>query len=265
MSNRPGQFEPLLSAQERAGPVGAAAGPSGPTLAERLVSALEPYTSSKTFMRRVWIGVAAAGVAAAGVGGYLYWERHHRPDYALDPIDDVAEFTFLRDDFNSLSIDERLKLIREFADRLRDASSSDSAMLASFAAGISGKAREQIAANASRLMLDMVDKSAIEYASLSGREREQFLEKSVIEWTRIADQIAGRGERTDEAILADIKRETEQRERMRERMGPERSARMASGIMSFLNNNVAKHSNPIQQQRTLQMMADVNKHFSSRR
>lgn len=204
-------------------------------------------------------------VFLSGFGFYAYWERHHKPNYALDPIDDVAEFTFLRDDFNNLSIEERLKLIREFADRLRDASSSDSAMLASFAAGISGKAREQIAANASRLMLDMVDKSAIEYASLTGADREKFLEKSVIEWTRIADQVGGRGERTDEEILADVKKETEQREKMRERMGPERSARMASGIMSFLNNNVAKHSNPIQQQRTLQMMADVNKHFSSRR
>lgn len=261
MTNRPGQFEPLLSAQERAGPVAVA---SGPTLSDRLLAATRPYTSSPKFMQRVGGGLAAAAAVALLVGGYIYWDLHHKPNYALDPIDDVAEFTFLRDDFNNLSIDERLKLIREFADRLRDASSSDSAMLASFAAGISGKAREQIAANASRLMLDMVDKSAIEYASLTGPDREKFLEKSVIEWTRIADQVAGRGDRTDEEILADIKKETEQREKMRERMGPERSARMASGIMSFLNNNVAKHSNPIQQQRTLQMMADVNKHFSGR-
>lgn len=262
MANRPGQFESLLSEQERAGPVAVAAGPS---LSERLRGAIAPYASSPTFVRRVGGGVAAAAAIAIGVGGYLYWDLHHKPNYALDPIDDVAEFTFLRDDFNNLSIDERLKLIREFADRLRDASSSDSAMLASFAAGISGKAREQIAANASRLMLDMVDRSAIEYANLTGVEREKFLEKSVIEWTRIADQVAGRGDRTDDEILADIKKETEQREKMRERMGPERSARMASGIMSFLNNNVAKHSNPIQQQRTLQMMADVNKHFARKR
>lgn len=262
MTNRPGQFESLLSDQERAGAAVAAA---GPTLGQRLQAVIASYTGSSKFMRRAGAGLAAVAILAAGVGGYIYWDLHHKPDYALDPIDDVAEFTFLRDDFNSLSIDERLKLIREFADRLRDASSSDSAMLASFAAGISGKAREQIAANASRLMLDMVDKSAIEYASLTGADREKFLEKSVIEWTRIADQVGGRGERTDEEILADVKKETEQREKMRERMGPERSARMASGIMSFLNNNVAKHSNPIQQQRTLQMMADVNKHFSSRR
>ncbi len=263
MTNRPGQFEPLLSDQERAG--AAVAAPAGPTVSQRLQAAITPYTSSPKFMQRLGAGVVAATMLALCVSGYLYWERHHKPNYALDPIDDVAEFTFLRDDFNNLSIDERLKLIREFADRIRSATSSDSAMLASFAAGISGKAREQIAANASRLMLDMVDRSALEYANLTGSDREKFLEKSVIEWTRIADQVGGRGDRTDEEILADVKKETEQREKMRERMGPERSARMASGIMSFLNNNVAKHSNPIQQQRTLQMMADVNKHFSRKR
>ncbi len=263
MTNRPGQFEPLLSDQERAG--AAAAAPAGPTVSQRLQAAITPYTSSPKFMQRLGAGVVALTMLALCVSGYLYWERHHKPNYALDPIDDVAEFTFLRDDFNNLSIDERLKLIREFADRIRSATSSDSAMLASFAAGISGKAREQIAANASRLMLDMVDRSALEYANLTGSDREKFLEKSVIEWTRIADQVGGRGDRTDEEILADVKKETEQREKMRERMGPERSARMASGIMSFLNNNVAKHSNPIQQQRTLQMMADVNKHFSRKR
>ena len=262
MTNRPGQFEPLLSEQERSAPAVPAA---GPTVVQRLQAAIAPYTGSPRFMQRLGIGGVVSAVVAFGIGGYLYWDLHHKPNYALDPIDDVAEFTFLRDDFNNLSIDERLKLIREFADRIRSASSSDSAMLASFAAGISGKAREQIAANASRLMLDMVDRSAIEYASLTGADREKFLEKSVLEWTRIADQVAGRGDRTDEEILADIKKETEQREKMRERMGPERSARMASGIMSFLNNNVAKHSNPIQQQRTLQMMADVNKHFASKR
>lgn len=262
MTNRPGQFEPLLSDRERAESV---AVPTGPTVSERLQAAITPYTSSPKFMQRLGAGVVAATMLALCVSGYLYWERHHKPNYALDPIDDVAEFTFLRDDFNNLSIEERLKLIREFADRIRSASSSDSAMLASFAAGISGKAREQIAANASRLMLDMVDRSAIEYSSLTGEEREKFLEKSVLEWVRIRDQVAGQGERTDKEIFAEIKKENEQREKMRERMGPEGSARMASGIMSFLNNNVAKHSNPIQQQRTLQMMADVNKHFSRNR
>jgi len=51
---------------------------------------------------------------------------------------------------------------------------------------------------------------------------------------------------------------------MRKKMGPEKSAKMAAGIVGFLNGNVANHSNPVQSQRTLQMMSDVNKHFSGR-
>lgn len=212
--------------------------------------------------KRLVAGACVALVGGAGLAGYEYWRMHHRPDYALDPVDDLAEFTFLRGDFNDLPIKERLRLIKEFSDRIRNASSSDSALLASFAAGISGKAREQIQENGARLMLDMVDMSAVDYMKVPQAERGAFLEKSVIEWTRIADQVSGRGDRTDEEILADVKKEMADRDERRKKMGPERSAKMAAGIVGFLNGNVANHANPVQSQRTLQMMSDVNKHFA---
>ena len=113
-------------------------------------------------------------------------------------------------------------------------------------------------------MLDMVDASAVDYAKVPPEERGAFLEKSVIEWTRIGDQVSGRGDRSDEEILEDVRKQTKQREEMRKKMGPERSAKMAAGIVTFLNGNVANHANPIQSQRTLQMMSDVNKHFSGK-
>lgn len=213
---------------------------------------------------RLLVGAGVVAIAGLGIGGYVYWRAHHRPNYELDPVDDLAEFTFLRGDFNSLPIKERLRLIKEFADRLRNASSGDSALLAAFAGGISGKAREQIQENGARLMLDMVDASAIEYTRLPPEQRGAFLEKSVIEWTRISDQLTGRGDRSDEEILADVRKQTLQRQEMRKKMGAERSARMAAGIVTFLDSNVANHSNPVQSQRTLQMMSDVNNHFSGK-
>ncbi|MBX3387936.1 MAG: hypothetical protein KF691_00625 [Phycisphaeraceae bacterium] len=230
----------------------------------RVRAAVAGVWDSPRVRNRVLAGLGIAIVAGAGVGGYRYWQLHHRPDYALDPIDDLAEFTFLRGDFNSLPIKERLKLIKDFADRIRNASSGDSALLASFAAGISGKAREQIQENGARLMLDMVDASALDYAKVAPEERGAFLEKSVIEWTRIGDQVSGRPERSDEEILADVRKQTEERDERRKKMGPERSAKMAAGIVGFLNGNVANHANPVQSQRTLQMMSDVNKHFSGK-
>lgn len=232
------------------------------SIADRISARLAAVWNNPTSRNRLVVGACVALIAGAGFAGYRYWEMHHRPDYALDPVDDLAEFTFLRGDFNSLPIKERLKLIKEFADRVRNASSGDSALLASFAAGISGKAREQIQENGARLMLDMVDSSAVDYMKVPESERGAFLEKSVIEWTRIGDQVSGRGDRTDDEILADIKKQTQQRDEMRKKMGPERSAKMAAGIVGFLNGNVANHANPVQSQRTLQMMSDVNKHFS---
>ncbi|MBX3379968.1 MAG: hypothetical protein KF805_07720 [Phycisphaeraceae bacterium] len=234
------------------------------SLLDRAATRLAEVWNAPRLRNRLIVGSCVAILAGGGVAGYQYWRYHHQPDYALDPIDDLAEFTFLRSDFNSLPIKERLKLIKDFADRIRNASSGDSAILASFAAGISGKAREQIQENGARLMLDMVDSSAIDYAKVPPEERGAFLEKSVIEWTRIGDQVSGRAERTDEEILADIKKQTQQRDEMRKKMGPERSAKMAAGIVGFLNGNVANHANPVQSQRTLQMMSDVNKHFSGK-
>ena len=244
----------------------AARAPAGPGIGERIRlragAAASAAWSDRKIRARMIGAICVLGVAGAAFGGYRYWALHHRPDYALDPIDDLAEFTFLRGDFNSLPIKERLRLIKEFADRIRNASSGDSALLASFAAGISGKAREQIQENGARLMLDMVDASAVDYMKVPEAERGAFLEKSVIEWTRIGDQVAGRGDRTDDEILADIKKQTKDRDEMRKKMGPERSAKMAAGIVSFLDGNVANHANPVQSQRTLQMMSDVNRHFS---
>ncbi|MBN8598784.1 MAG: hypothetical protein J0L78_14020 [Planctomycetes bacterium] len=243
---------------------GAASASPRVSIGDRISARLAAMWNTPASRNRLVIAACVALVAGAGFAGYRYWEMHHRPDYALDPVDDLAEFTFLRGDFNSLPIKERLKLIKEFADRVRNASSGDSALLASFAAGISGKAREQIQENGARLMLDMVDASAVDYMKVPEAERGAFLEKSVIEWTRIGDQVSGRGERTDEEILADIKKQTAQRDEMRKKMGPERSAKMAAGIVGFLNGNVANHANPVQSQRTLQMMSDVNKHFSGK-
>lgn len=232
------------------------------SLGVRLSSHFYAIWNNPAARRWIVIGACAALVGGAGFAGYEYWRMHHRPDYALDPVDDLAEFTFLRGDFNNLPIKERLRLIKEFSDRIRNASSGDSALLASFAAGISGKAREQIQENGARLMLDMVDMSAVDYMKVPQAERGAFLEKSVIEWTRIADQVSGRGDRTDEEILADVKKEMADRDERRKKMGPERSAKMAAGIVGFLNGNVANHANPVQSQRTLQMMSDVNKHFA---
>lgn len=245
-------------------PAGARAIVRGPGLVERMRAKAGGIWQDPKSRTRILAGACVLVLAAGVFGGFEYWRLHHRPDYALDPVDDLAEFTFLRGDFNSLPIKERLKLIREFADRIRNASSGDSALLANFAAGISGKAREQIQENGARLMLDMVDASAVDYMKVAPEERGAFLEKSVIEWTRIGDQVSGRGDRTDEEILADIRKQTKQREEMRKKMGPERSAKMAAGIVTFLNGNVANHANPIQSQRTLQMMSDVNKHFAGK-
>src|ERR1043165_1788806 len=98
---------------------------------------------------------AAAGAMAIGVGAYFAFRPVPMPDYATDNLDDVLGYTLLTDEFNKLPIKKRLELIAALVGRLKDMSAGDSVLMASFAAGIAGAAREQMMENASRLAVDV--------------------------------------------------------------------------------------------------------------
>ncbi len=66
------------------------------------------------------------------------------PDYEDDPLDDIFNHTLLQDEFNNLPIEERVRLVGSLIQRVEGMGSSDGTLLAAFAAGITGSAREQL-------------------------------------------------------------------------------------------------------------------------
>jgi len=125
-------------------------------LRDRADDALREAWESK---RREIFGAVGA-LALLGLAGYgVYWwvEVRFRPPPSIfdSPVDDVLGY-FALDDFSQLPVEERIRFLRELADRFRGMSQSDSATMAAFLAGLAGPAREQATQNARVLAKDIL-------------------------------------------------------------------------------------------------------------
>ncbi|MCA9300340.1 MAG: hypothetical protein KDA28_14820, partial [Phycisphaerales bacterium] len=109
-----------------------------------------------TRRRRVLAGIAALVVIGGAVGTWLAVRPTPKPD-PWAGLDELFDYTLLTDDFNDLPIEERLEMIRAIIDKMKSMDSSDSVLVATFAAQIKGYARQQLEKNASRLAIDLWD------------------------------------------------------------------------------------------------------------
>ncbi|MDX2118774.1 MAG: hypothetical protein SFY96_11375 [Planctomycetota bacterium] len=216
------------------------------------------FASSRGFK----LGVAiAAGVLLVG-GGIAAWTYIHRepPDYDTALLNDVFDYTLLQDDFNNLPVEKRLELIGKLVKRLQSMSGSDSALLAAFAAGIAGSARDQIEKNASRVMLDMTDKYAIEYEKLEGEAKQEYLDKAMVEMFRTMDALDGTpGKKSDEQILADAKRDSQRMKDMSGKLDNEQKGARSERMFNFMRNGIGGHSSPAQRARLTGFMRDMGR------
>ncbi len=196
-----------------------------------------------------------------GVGVYFAMPRF-QPDYEDGDLDDIFDYTLLSDEFNNLPVEERLKLIGQLVSRLKNMGSGDSLLLASFASGIAGSAREQIERNASRLAIDLWDKHAKDYASVPLEEREKFLEQAFVDFSRTMEAVGGEvRDISDADRINEVRR---QAQRDREAMGDANNApppQALGRMFEFMNNNVGGHASPEQRTRGLQMMRDMTRTF----
>src|SRR5690606_7635905 len=113
---------------------------------------------------------------------WLVFRPVPRPDYETGKLDTVFAYTLLTDEFNKLPVEERIRLIGELVRRVRSMDSSDSVLMAAFAARISGAARDQLVENASLVMVDLTDRAASQYnQNASPAERKTFIEQQAIE------------------------------------------------------------------------------------
>lgn len=218
--------------------------------------------------RRQRLGKIAGGALAlvgTVVGASFAWSELRPitpPDMFHDPFEDVLGFALLDRNFNKLPIEERLRLLKELADRLRSMNSGDSALMAAFAAGITGKARAQLEANVRTLMMDVMDKFAAMYAKASPDQREAALKDSLIQMIDMMREFDptddGKDKRSAEDQLAEMKKRSQERaERMRGQGDASIGEGEVSRMFSWVQNDVNRYSSPNERARVTRFMRDT--------
>lgn len=223
----------------------------------------------RTRRRQILGALGGAALACAiGYGAYWWIEVRFRPPPSIfdSPVDDVLGY-FALDDFSQLPVEERIRFLRELADRFRGMSQSDSATMAAFLAGLAGPAREQATQNARLLAKDVLAQGADEYFKVSEKDRGKFIDEWMVKWIKTGERIAtGKdGEKSDDERLKDLR---EEGARGRERAANRSPDRMPSltedGAMRFLDfwaSDVEKASSPKEQGQIVRFLGDVRKRF----
>jgi hypothetical protein len=223
----------------------------------------------ETRRRQIFGGIGALALAAlAGYGVYWWVEVRFRPPPSIfdSPVDDVLGY-FALDDFSQLPVEERIRFLRELADRFRGMSQSDSATMAAFLAGLAGPAREQATQNARVLAKDILAQGADEYFKLSEKERGKYIDDWMVKWLKTGERIAT-GKDSDKPDAERLKNLREQGQRGRERAAERSADQMPSltdgGAMRFLDfwaSDVEKASSPKEQGQIVRFLGDVRKRF----
>lgn len=215
------------------------------------------YGPWRTPSRR-WISASVLSTLAVAlaVGAFLALRPIPKPDAGSDAIDRVFGYALLTKEFNNLSIEERLELVGQIIRRVKSMDQSDSMMLASFAAGIQGAAREQLMENTAKLMIDTADMIATDYVNVDDAGRAQFLDDAFIRLTEIASALTGE-EITEsrEERLADARAQA-QRDEERLKENPV-SMRQAGRAFRFMDGDMGQHASPQQRGRITVLMRDM--------
>jgi hypothetical protein len=263
-------FEPLLSEAERSA---VAHRPARASVRQTLNAAINRplallagrYRANAGFRRNTRIGTAIAALAL-GVGLFLILRPAPQPDYLDDGLDDVLDFTLLQDEFNNLPIEERMKLMKQLIERFKSMDGGDSVLMASFAAGIAGSARQQMMENASRLAVDLFDSYAQKYTGVADGDKGKFLDDTFVQFTKQMDDVLGNNrEVPDEKRLADG-REAAKRELdyiQNRSKNPNENGREVGEVLSFLKDGVGKNATPQQRGRVTVLMRDMTKRMRS--
>lgn len=209
------------------------------------------------FLRRLAI---FGPIAAMLLGGAAWWVFGpvSKPDYTRDNLKRVFNYTLLTDKFNDLPIEERMKLIGQLVDRLKHMSAGDSTLMAAFAVGIAGAARDQIEKNASRLAIDLWDRNAQQYRDVKPEDRGAFLDKAAIDFVRMMEGFDGRPSTKSDTQLLDEMHQQAQRD-MRDLKDPNRRPppQAIGRLFTFMNGNVGSHATPDQRSAGQLMMRDM--------
>jgi len=214
--------------------------------------------------RRRWM--AAAALLLAIVAALLIYQsvfgHYRRPPSIFDaPVDNVFGF-MSEEEFNALSVDERMAIIRDILARFSGINQGDSAVAAAFLAGLTGPAMEKLANNARILGKDVLVEGATAWSNLTTEaEREAFIDQWIVKWVRFAEESTGRDTgQTDQQVLD---RMTRQAKRDVER-NQNIDADMAQQVIDFWRQDVASVTTPREQAQLYQFMPAIRDRLLNR-
>ena len=212
------------------------------------------------------IGGLLVLVMVVGSGGFWWLDsRWQSPPSIFDaPVDDALGYLAL-DDFNSLSLEERMSYLTDFAQRFRGMQQEESASAAAFLAGLTGPTREQMRQNARVLAKDILMDGAEGYLSLPEAERAAFLDEWMSRWMKAGERFMLGEERgmTDEERLARVNEESREdvmRERHLDRI-PKVTGENVSRFIDFWQTDIEIASTPREQGQIIRFLEDLRGHL----
>jgi hypothetical protein len=233
------------------------------TLDDRLKGALAGFMPvlNRPRVRQGIVAGAAVLLLAGGVFAFFALRPVPQPDYLVDDLDDVLGYTFLTDEFNRLPLDERLALVKDLVTRLKGMDSGDSALMAAFAAGIAGKAREQLIENVQQLAIDLWDDYAKRYAEVKPEEREKFLDDAFVSFTKTMEDLAGvSNTATPQERLAEGKRNAQRGQQFAKENDRGMNRQFGEGVFRMVDRG-AQQASPAQQARMAQFSIEMTRHL----
>lgn len=182
-----------------------------------------------------------------------------KPDVFDDSIDNVSAFV-MDEDFKKLPARERLDYLLDLIDRLRELDQGDAVMLAEFVAEMSLNMREQIEENMRDLAGDLLEESALEYASLQGKDREVFIDNLMLEIAKMGERIEGRErDLTDEERLQRMRADAQRdQERAQERGNGALSGERVTGFFEMYD-QMGSEVSPTARGSIAKLMLDVTR------
>jgi hypothetical protein len=216
--------------------------------------------------RTALVGGSALALLIA-VFAVIWWTsiRWQPPPSIFDsPVDDSLGYLAI-DDFNQLSLEERMQFLADFADRFRGLEQQESATAAAFLAGLNGPMREQMRQNVRTLAKDILLDGAEGYLSTTEEERAAYLDDWMTRWMREAERLA-RGEERD---LTDDERTGRIKDRSRddilderERIDiPQMDGEDAVRFLDYWQSDIEVASTPREQGQIIRFLEDLRGHI----
>ena len=237
--------------------------PAAATLSRLLKRAR--HDEDMKWLRRVAAFTLAAALLVGGSFGVLAMIPRPLPNIAEDPMDEVMDYVLLSEDFNRLSIEKRLELVKDLIDRVKTMSGEDSAMLAMFAASIEREMRRQREQNVKRLAVDVMDKYAQDYEGVPPDSAPEFLDEKIVEFTRMMEEISGERsglpEDPDERLAALRRQAQRDQEFARENAPKQMNQERVGNFIGVLRRDAEQVAGPEQRGRVTRFMRDVTRHL----